>query len=143
MRKLFSKATKKRGRRGFSVAEVVVAIAVIVIVSASAITFIGVQTRAEAKAVASIEATNIAENAIECFRFAKKHGSGGAESHIFETFMATDCGYTLVGDGPYTVTKNGATVTISISENTIEINAFAGEKEILQTRYTYPEHTAP
>lgn len=136
--KLFSKTKKEQSRRGFTVAEVVVAIAVILIVSASAITFIGVQTRTEAKAVASVEATNIAENAIECFRYAQKNGVGNTKIHIFETFMETNCGYALVGDGPYTVTKNGATVTIAITGNTIKINAVAGEKEILQTRYTVP-----
>ncbi len=129
MKKLFSKLLKKRSRRGFSMAEVVVAIAVIVIVSGSAITYIGAQTRAEAKAVASIEATNISENAIECFRYA------GANDKDFVGWFNL-CGYNVSGDGPYTVTKNGATVKITIVGDTITIVATSGGDEILTTSYT-------
>ena len=137
MKKLFSKIMKKSAkRRGFTVAEVAVALAVILIVSGAAITFIGSQTRVESQAVATIEATNIAENAIECFRYAQKNDKD------FKGWFG-HCGYTINGEGtqahPYTVEKNGATVTITIDGDTIEITATMGnDTEILETVYTYP-----
>ena len=126
--------TKISKQRGFTVAELVVALAVILIVSSAAITFISVQTNTEARAIATVEATNISENAIECFRFAKRNNRGFRE--WFE-----HCGCTLEGEGtqenPYVAQKNGVTAEIVINGDTIEIIAEWNNKEILETTYTY------
>ena len=127
--------TKISKRRGFTVAELVVALAVILIVSSAAITFISVQTNTEARAIATVEATNMAENAIECFRFAKRNNRGFKEWFEY-------CGCTLEGEGtqekPYVAQKNGVTAEIVINGNTIKIVAEWNNKEILETEYTYP-----
>ena len=132
---------KMNARRGFSLAEVVVAIAIIVIVSSASMTLIGVQARTEAKSVATVEATNIAENAIECFRYAKNTGTPFSE--VFDDFIDHgehgEHGYLTKNENneKFTVTKSGATVEIQIVENTINITAKWGSgEEILNTSYT-------
>ncbi|MBP3592073.1 MAG: prepilin-type N-terminal cleavage/methylation domain-containing protein [Clostridia bacterium] len=124
---------KINARRGFSLAEVVVAIAIIVIVSSASMTLIGVQARTEAKSVATVEATNIAENAIECFRYAQNTGTD------FESVF----GYasSTTGEGteadPYIIKKDGATVIIRITGNTMTVNAtFAGDAIFEEITYT-------
>ncbi len=127
---------KTNARRGFSLAEVVVAIAIIVIVSSASMTLIGVQARTEAKSVATVEATNIAENAIECFRYARNTGTD------FESVL-NQCGYapSTTGEGteadPYIIKKDGATVIIEINGDTMTVNAtFAGDAIFEEITYT-------
>ena len=124
---------KTNARRGFSLAEVVVAIAIIVIVSSASMTLIGVQARTEAKSVATVEATNIAENAIECFRYAQNTGTDFSE--VFDLY-----GYLTVKENngtKVTVTKSGATVIIEITGDTMTVNAtFAGDAIFEEITYT-------
>ena len=124
---------KMNARRGFSLAEVVVAIAIIVIVSSASMTLIGVQARTEAKSVATVEATNIAENAIECFRYAQNTGTNFSE--VFDLY-----GYLTVKENngtKVTVTKSGATVIIEINGDTMTVNAtFAGDAIFEEITYT-------
>lgn len=131
MKKLISKL-KNKSSRGFTVAEVVVALTIIVLVSGASLLTFAVQARVEAKTAQTFEATNIAENAIECFIYA------GGDVGTFKTSFNEKSGYTLEGDGPYTVTKGGVTVTITLKDNnadnnidTIEINAENASGEIL------------
>ena len=136
MKKLISKL-KDKSRRGFTVAEVVVALTIIVLVSGASVLTFATQARVEAKTAQTFEATNIAENAIECFIYSPE-----GFKNTFE-----QSGYILSGDGtaenPYTVTKGGVTVTITLKDNnaddnidtinTIEINATnANGENILQ-----------
>ena len=58
-------------RSGVSVAEVVIALAIIAIISAFTLSLIVMSISVESKSVAAIEVKNAAENAIECFRFAR------------------------------------------------------------------------
>ena len=114
MKKLISKL-KNKSSRGFTVAEVVVALTIIVLVSGASLMTIAVQARVEAKTAQTFEATNIAENAIECFIYA-----GGDAGKFEEAFK--NSGYTLTEietDKEYTVTKGVVTATIII-ENTVE-----------------------
>ena len=124
---------KTNARRGFSLAEVVVAIAIIVIVSSASMTLIGVQARTEAKSVATVEATNIAENAIECFRYAQNTETPFSE--VFDLY-----GYLTVKENngtKVTVTKSGATVIIEINGDTMTVNAtFAGDAIFEEITYT-------
>lgn len=129
MKKVISNIKKKC--RGFTVAEVVVALTIIVIVSGASMTLIAMQARNEVRAVQTIEATNIAENAIECFRYAPED--------FKNTFKQS--GYILAGDGtaenPYTVTKDGVTVNIKIVGNKIEINAINAKGDTILGTTTY------
>ena len=152
MKKLFLRLkTKTAGKRGgFSLAEVVVSLAVITIICTSALSFISAQVRAEAKAVATIEATNIAENAIECFRYAEKNQASITQDDteqqgksqkvlLFETTF-DECADFDENNGAYTVKAKHVTAEIKIDDkaNSIEIKAVHGNDTILTTKYTYP-----
>lgn len=124
MKKLISKL-KNKSSRGFTVAEVVVALTIIVLVSGSSLLTFAVQARVEAKTAQTFEATNIAENAIECFIYAD--GDVGT----FKTAFNEKSGYTLEGDGPYTVTKGSVNATITIENKEIKITVANSSGEIL------------
>ena len=136
MKKLLLKI-KNSSRRGFTVAEVAVALAVIVIISGATLIFVASQAKVEARTVHTIEATNIAENAIECFRY----------SNDVDEFEKTMPGLEKSADGIYTVTKNGLTVYIRIineeekNTSTIEISAKTNSDTILdKTTFTKASH---
>lgn len=129
MKKVISNIKKKC--RGFTVAEVVVALTIIVIVSGASMTLIAMQARNEVRAVQTIEATNIAENAIECFRYAQD-----TEGFV-NAFNLPEKMPDLSGNGPYTVTKDGVTVNIKIVENKIEINAINAKGDTILGTTTY------
>ena len=165
MRRFFSKfiknTVKKRG--GFSLAEVIVSLAVISIVCAATISFVSAQTRLESKAVATIEATNIAENAIECFRYAERNG--GSDQEIYTIFIDAfenclrqkgDTTQVLINvtDNFYYkfkvrtqhtyftfelkgIKKDAGEGVKTADSDAIEISAFWGNEEILKTTYTY------
>lgn len=61
---------KKNSRRGFTIVELVVTLTLIVLVSVISIGVVAVNNKAYGETIDMIEATNIAENAVECFRFA-------------------------------------------------------------------------
>ena len=71
-----------RSRRGFTLVEVVVALVIIVLVSGISIGVVTVNNKAHAETIDMIEATNIAENAIECFRFAVNNPDDIAGSQV-------------------------------------------------------------
>ena len=123
MKKLISKL-KDKSRRGFTVAEVVVALTIIVLVSGASVLTFAVQARVEAKTAQTFEATNIAENAIECFIYAGGDAEAEAFESAFEKAFNENNGYTLTeieANKEYTVTKGGVTATITIENNEIEI----------------------
>ena len=65
---------KKNSRGGFTIVELAVTLAIIVIVSAISIGVVAVNNKTYGETVDMIEATNIAENAVECFRFVVNNG---------------------------------------------------------------------
>lgn len=88
-------------RRGFTIVELVVALTIIVLVSTVAIGVVAVDNHTHAETIQMLDATNIAENALECFRVARNATSGwdnDAElSHcmtIFEDCFLRALGYT-------------------------------------------------
>ena len=130
MKKLISKL-KNKSSRGFTVAEVVVALTIIVLVSGASLLTFAVQARVEAKTAQTFEATNIAENAIECFIYA--NGEIGKFEEAFE-----NSGYTLdngENSGSYTVTRGGVTAEINIVNNEIKITVANSSGEILSKIY--------
>ena len=120
-------------RRGFTVLEVVIALTVITIVSASAFALIHSHIKLEQQSIQSIEATNIAENAIECFRFA--NGDSGGFKDAYETAVSTDDSPVVLDGGAqddgstkYTYTDSALNVTFTIIGNKFTVeggNAYA------------------
>ena len=62
-----------RSRKGVTIAEVVIALTIIAIISAFTLSLIVMSFGVENKSEVSIEVKNAAENAIECYRFAKNN----------------------------------------------------------------------
>ena len=128
--------SKRNRKRGFTVVELVVALAVILIVSATAIGLVNTQNTIYLRTMQTTEATNMAENAIECFRFV-----GNNDGESFEDLFKKT-GYDLQSDTVdgatvYTVESNGMEVTITINGSTLDFLAVDGDKEILRKSYTY------
>ncbi|MBE6943364.1 MAG: type II secretion system protein [Ruminococcaceae bacterium] len=107
-----------RSRRGVTLVEVVIALVVIGIISVATLTVIFSSVQIENKTVVAMDVRNQAENAIECFRFAKGDK---------ETFIAC-LNQTTVGDEPdfenteantlvYVLDKGGYTITITVEAN--------------------------
>lgn len=126
---------KLNSKKGFTVVELVVALAVILIVSATAIGLINSQNTIYLRTMQTTEATNMAENAVECFRFAVNNGEDFEA--VFEK-AGYELGDPTEFDGKtvYTFESNGMEVTIEINGNTLDFKAYDGEKEILSRSYT-------
>ena len=60
-----------RNRKGVTIAETVIALVIIAAISAVTLSMIIMSIGVESKSIAAIETKNAAENAIECFRFAR------------------------------------------------------------------------
>ncbi|MBQ7326972.1 MAG: type II secretion system protein [Clostridia bacterium] len=120
-------------RRGFTIVELVIALSVIVIVSGISIGVVAVNNKTYGETIDMIEATNIAENAIECFRYAVNNQGEKTVQELFEgSFEKTfeddfefPTPVTAGSDLTYTIVKGDVTVVISIinSYKTIEIHA--------------------
>ena len=136
--------------RGFTVAEVIIALTVILIVSAAATALIAAQVRAETKAERIVTATNIAENAVECFRFACDTAeTEEALSSAFENAFGNGeggCGYTLdpkiTEDGgriKYTAEHNGVIGVMYIDPvaRTVSVYARTAAGDILASVENY------
>ena len=110
-------------RRGFTIVELVIALSVIVIVSGISIGVVAVNNKTYGETIDMIEATNIAENAIECFRYAKNNSL--TDDEFIELLKGT--GVTPVKDGDnedsYLVIQNDLEVKIVITGNTIAVSA--------------------
>ena len=141
-----AKKNKNKSRRGFTIVELVVALTIIVLVSATAIGVVSVDNRAYAETADMIEATNIAENAIECFRFARRLGYD-ARTKTFEEMFAVcfEEGYDLPAPVSqeeyftYVIVKGDVTVSISITYdfNTITVTADNENGNLIkETKYT-------
>ena len=128
---------KRCTRRGFSLVEVVVALAIIVIVSGAAISLIVSHSRLEARTVQTVEAASIAENAIECFRYA----NDGAEFiALMNEVYGTNRAYDPSNPTPYNITWNGCAAVISgynTNTITIEITVLNSKDEEIIDKVTY------
>ena len=128
-------------RRGFTVLEVVIALTVIVIVSASAFALIHSHIKLEQQSIQSIEATNIAENAIECFRYAKdedypKDNSIDEFEAAYEAVIKKNIDFNA---GKCIYTDGALEVTFTIVDNQITIN-ITDNSETIIVNQTYTKH---
>ena len=165
MKKIFGKIFRlpideKSSRGGFTLVEVVVALAVIVIVTGISIGVVSVDNKTHVETVDMIEATNIAENAIECFRFAVKNNSTDVQKrNEFNLLLARsmnpefapiydDVGggiinipFELVDNNHYIITEDRVTVYIAVDfvndEITISAKNAGGTNEYLIEEVTY------
>lgn len=119
---------REGNRRGFTIVELVVAIVIIVIVSGAGISLVMTQTKVDSQATQTVDATNICENAIECFRYAVNVSENDTEDEVVGTFKEA-FNRTLADDekldqpddnGKYTINNGGAVIEITITENTDE-----------------------
>ena len=124
--------SKVNSRKGFTIAELVVAMAIILIVSATAIATINTQNTVHLRTMQTVEATNMAENAIECFRYADSVDE-------FEVAYANTFTDETKPTDLYNFEKSNMNVTINIDGNTLTFIAkdkTNSNKVILQETYT-------
>ena len=141
--------SKVNSRKGFTIAELVVAMAIILIVSATAIATINTQNTVHLRTMQTVEATNMAENAIECFRYADSVDEFEAAYKV--TLNVDNIDFTETKDEvmktyTHTFEKNGMTITIEIITETenkeilheLNFEAIAKDngKPILKETYT-------
>lgn len=121
-------------RRGFSVAEVVVTLAIVMIVTAAMYPLIDSGTRLQAKSFRTFESACIAENAIECFRFAKGNGE-----KFEEAFNLAEDDLQKVSNNNYEVDKGSYVVKIEIDNNIITVGICndRDSEAIKEYSYTY------
>jgi len=100
---------EKGSRRGFTIVELAMALAIIVIVTAVSIGVVAVDSKTHGETIDMVEATNIAENAIECFRYAVNTSGNNNETKktTFENCFAKSINLEY---------KNGDTPPFSISD---------------------------
>ena len=136
----------RASRRGFSLVEVVVGMVLIIMVSGASIFLVMQHSKAERTVLWTVEATNIAENAIECFHAANvTEDTSEFEKLFFGGVYGwsddDDVPYDKTGVNTYVYVDNGLKVAINIDtvNNTISIEVQSPEeKEILthdQTKY--------
>ena len=126
---------REGNRRGFTIVELVVTLTIIVLVSAISIGVVAVNNKTYGETIDMIEATNIAENAVECFRFAKNTGAD-FKTTLVKTLSDGQI-FTEVEENSYTVSIDDVVVSISISGNTITVSASSETDENLLEPITY------
>lgn len=128
---------RRGNRRGFTIVELVVAMVIIVIVSGAGISLVMTQTKVDSQATQTVDATNICENAIECFRYAVNVSEGDDDkikTNFYEAFKLTgaldtekypqkDADENVIIYSDYEINTSGAKISIAISGKTITINA--------------------
>ena len=122
---------RSNSKGGFAIVELVVAMSIIFIVSAVAIGIINTQNDYYRRTAQTVEATNMAENAIECFRYTD-------ETTAFkDAFAATFTDVTRPGF-LYSFKISGMEITLTFKENTITFHAEDAESGeiILEQSYT-------
>ena len=119
-------------RRGVALAEVVIALVVITIISVATLSVMFSSVQIENKTIVAMDVRNQAENAIECFRFAKSN---------VETFIAclnqTEVEkYILIEQKEnvrtYELDKGGYKTTITVeTEKYVEVDQESGTTKII------------
>jgi prepilin-type N-terminal cleavage/methylation domain-containing protein len=119
-----------RSRKGVTIIEVVIALAIITIISAATLSLIVMSEGVETKAENAFIVKNSAENAIECFRFAKNYAlelSAGTEISMAESLPKLFASYLrktgyVIGtmtDGVFTESQLELKKEISVDTNSV------------------------
>ena len=95
---------RSNSKGGFAIVELVVAMSIIFIVSAVAIGIINTQNDYHRRTAQTVEATNMAENAIECFRYTDERTA------FKDAFAAT---FTVVPMNLYHFQISGMDITLT------------------------------
>ena len=95
---------RSNSKGGFAIVELVVAMSIIFIVSAVAIGIINTQNDYHRRTAQTVEATNMAENAIECFRYTDERTA------FKDAFAAT---FTVVPGYLYSFEISGMEITLT------------------------------
>ena len=101
--------SKVNSKKGFTVVELVVAMSLIFIASAVAVGIIKTQNDYYRRTAQTVEATNMAENAIECFRYTDNR------SAFDDAFAAT---FTVVPGYLYSFEISGMEITLTLDYDT-------------------------
>lgn len=125
---------KRTNKRGFTVAEIVIAMAVVVLVTATALTTVLTTRNAERNVLQNADALRFAENAWECFKASENEQD-------FRTAITFAEGVTLTPEGEagnYTFLSSeyGYTASLTLSGDTLSVRIVAEEKELLSFTYT-------
>lgn len=130
----------RASRRGFSLVEVVVGMVLIIMVSGASIFLVMQHSAAERTVLWTVEATNIAENAIECFHAASDAPGNTFEDLFFGGVYGSDYenlpGYVHNDYDPihtYKYNHQGLGVTIEINTNTISIEVQSPDRKAILT----------
>lgn len=141
------KVNSKKSKQGFTILELVVALGIILTMSVSAVSVIQVQNNIYRTTLYTTEATNMAENAIECFRFAveNKNDTDGLEN-INNSFKKAFALTVNIEEDALDLTNfqyNGLDVEIKISETSensgkyvLSFVAKQNDKIVLEESYT-------
>lgn len=136
-------------RRGFSMMEVVIGLTIIIIVSAASLTLILQHSKAEINVAQTIEATNVAENAIECFdeveNFDKPEDREKFEQLFFTNIYNMTVEPTVEEDVngkkyTYTYQHKAIDFTIVINGNKITITALGAKTIAGADNYLFREN---
>ena len=126
--------SKVNSKKGFTVVELVVAMSLIFIASAVAVGIIKTQNDYYRRTAQTVEATNMAENAIECFRYTDTTDGMDDFDEAFEKSFTKE---TLPGY-LYRFEISEMKITLTFEENTITFHAEDAESGeiILERSYT-------
>ena len=119
---------RNRSRRGISLVEVVVALTVITIISAAALSLVISSARVDANSLRSTQIMMAAENALECYRFAKS-------AEEFAALLEKTGDY-KGSDGVFVLTEKSYTITVNYTDAQLTFSAADSDgKEIYKYEF--------
>lgn len=125
----------KNSRKGFSLMEVVVAMVIIALVSSVVMTLIMSSDTIERNTMGVLNATNVTENVIECFRYADNKEELDA---LLDEFADYEFGLTADNNNRYVINKDNYRVIFVIDyvAQELEIDTIVNGEEIYSCIYT-------
>ena len=122
-------------RKGFSLMEVVVAMVIIALVSTVVMTLINSSDTIERNTMGVLNATNITENIIECFRYADNKEELDA---LLDEFVDYEFSLTAENYDRYVIVKDNYRIIFVINHvaHELEIDTIVNGEEIYSCIYT-------
>ena len=116
-------AKSAHSRRGISLVEVIVALAVIAIISTAALSLVISSARVDANSLRSTQVMMAAENALECYRFAKN-------DEDFAALLGNTGDYKKVDDA-YVLTEKTYVITVNYTDTKLTFSATDGDGKVI------------